>query len=316
MLEKVIFVAGTSFSGSTMLDMILANDPGGFSCGQVYNLFYPMKPHQVNPPCDCGAPGCSVWKEIYRAGPGNLYKSIAEQFPEVKFVVDSSKDPCWFKRQEKVARAQGLEVVHVLTWKSPAGLARSFEKRGRGDKFAATYLNYHRFYNAAVGNWVGVNHESLIEDLTTLGMLCHRVGISMFDGKHRFWEKKHHTLFGNNSAKVSLFAQDHPRFEAIRGMRVKIDGAASAPVSEHRNIYQAAPMPSQNLAALSEASRREVETMACGLRSRSIGTLTTAEMVIASELPTAGRAEIAWRCSIDGIRRRAARLKYKQHFDT
>ena len=45
--RMVIFVGGTSFSGSTLVDMMLANDPAGLSCGEVYAIFYPYRRHHL-----------------------------------------------------------------------------------------------------------------------------------------------------------------------------------------------------------------------------------------------------------------------------
>jgi hypothetical protein len=315
MLSKVIFVSGTSFSGSTMLDMILANDPAGFSCGQVYNMFYPTKRHQVNPPCDCGATDCSVWSTAYAAGSRNLYRTISTMFPDARFVVDSSKAPCWVARQDRIARAQGLEVKHVLTWKSPEGLAKSFAKRGRSARFVSTYLDYHRSYVSLIPDWIGVQHESLIDEPGILGRLCEQIGIPMLDGKQRFWEKQHHTLFGNNSAKVSLFTQDHPRFDAIRKMRVRIDGEHSAPVAEHRSIYHGQASAAQ-LENLGDAVCRDLEKVAAGLRARSLGQAASVSgETVTAELPHTSRLASFVQCAANSAYRQLAKLRYRQHFE-
>ena len=316
MLNEVIFVSGTSFSGSTMLDMILSNDPEGFSCGQVYNMFYPIKPHQINPPCDCGDLHCKVWRRVYREGPRKLYSSISEMFPKAKFVVDSSKDPCWVARQERSARAEGMRVKHVLTWKSPEGLAASFAKRGRSrSRFVSTYLNYHRNYNSLVADWIGVQHESLINDPAVLGRLCERIGIPMFAGKERFWEKQHHALFGNNSAKVSLYSQDHPRFDAIRKMRVRIDGETSTPMTEHRSIYHGQSATVSALDGLDEDTLLKLKQIAEGLRARSVGPTDESQVNTPGiELPRTGRLVSLVRCASDAGHRQLSRLRYRQHF--
>ena len=57
-MKKVIFIGGTSYSGSTFFDMILANDPKGFSCGEVNALFNPYRPHHTDPLCGCGDINC------------------------------------------------------------------------------------------------------------------------------------------------------------------------------------------------------------------------------------------------------------------
>ena len=317
MLKKVIFVSGTSYSGSTMLDMILANDPTGFSCGQVYNLFHPIRPYQVNPLCGCGEPDCPVWSRIHRNGSRNLYASIFGMFPEVNFVIDSSKDPCWVVKQERIARAQGLDVRHVLTWKAPEGLAGSFAKRGRREEFAPAYVNYHRTYNTLVSNWVGVQHEMLVEVPEILALLCSRLDIPMFDAKSEFWRKRHHTMFGNDSAKISLYSRDHPRFESIRRQRTLIDGESNAPVSEHRRIYRKQEHSGFSLDSLSEPLRHELERVASGLRMQSVG-ISVEPGTAASHsggLPKASRFACRLHCVRSAMRRTLASVRYRQNFN-
>ena len=78
--KKVIFVGGTSFSGSTFLDMMLANGEEGFSAGEVYALFYPYRPGHINPQCCCGDPSCTIWKDIKREVPPNFTQKSLKDF--------------------------------------------------------------------------------------------------------------------------------------------------------------------------------------------------------------------------------------------
>ena len=314
MIQKVIFVGGTSFSGSTMLDMILANDPLGFSCGEVVNLFYPIKPHHINPWCGCGDPACDVWSQVRDAGVDNLYTKLSELFPDVSFVVDSSKNPCWISRQERLARSQGLDIEHVLIWKSPTGLARSFEKRGRLPKFESAYVNYHRRYNGRVAGWTGVQYEKLIQGPAILAQLCGRLGISMFDGKQDFWTKRHHTLFGNNSAKVSLFSGEHPRFEAIRNQREKFEGDGPASVVHHRSIFYHGRQGGSEPSGASRLHLDRLDHIAGALDMRSLGGSSAAEVGGSTEvrLPAAGRIESTIRCALFAARRYFRPVRQRQ----
>ena len=57
---RVIYIAGTSHSGSTLLDLMLNAHPAIFSAGEVLKLNrqlginHPRK--QTGAPCSCGAP--------------------------------------------------------------------------------------------------------------------------------------------------------------------------------------------------------------------------------------------------------------------
>jgi hypothetical protein len=83
-VKKVIFVGSTPFSGSTFLHMILANDPKGFPTGEARFLAQPRGFHHVNPVCSCGDPNCTIWRDIYRGGPENVYETIFQLQPEVE----------------------------------------------------------------------------------------------------------------------------------------------------------------------------------------------------------------------------------------
>ncbi len=52
-MKKVIFITGTGRSGSTLLDMMLGNDPKGISLGEVVALFRPYRPHHLLKNKDC-----------------------------------------------------------------------------------------------------------------------------------------------------------------------------------------------------------------------------------------------------------------------
>lgn len=55
--KTAIFIGGSSYSGSTLLDMMLASGEDGFSAGEVSALFYPYRPHHINPEC---VNGCTL----------------------------------------------------------------------------------------------------------------------------------------------------------------------------------------------------------------------------------------------------------------
>src|SRR6266498_3705998 len=92
-MKKVIFVGGTSFSGSTFFHLMLANDPKGFALGEIRSVFHPQRPDQINSVCGCGDPACTLWQQIRRNGENHVYETVFDLHPEVEFIVDSSKIP-------------------------------------------------------------------------------------------------------------------------------------------------------------------------------------------------------------------------------
>lgn len=212
--RKVIFIGGTSYSGSTMLDMIIGNDPAGFSCGEIGALFHPYRAHHLTPQCGCGEPACDIWHRIRRAGAGGAYEAIFELFPSVRFIVDSTKNPLWIRERERELRACGVDVRHVLIWKTPDEFRRSHQKRGRHGRIERAWLNYHHAYFSLVSDWRAVAYADLMDSQRLLEHLCDYLGIPWFDGKQCYWDKRHHIVFGNDSAKIHLYDAASEAFRA------------------------------------------------------------------------------------------------------
>ncbi len=238
-MKQVIFVGSTAYSGSTFLDLTLAHDEAGFSCGEVYALFLPTRPHHVNPKCvafpkcGCSESGCRVWQRILSNGPEHLYQSIFDQFADVDFIVDSSKDPFWIAQQtQRLAKAQ-IAVKHIAIWKSPLEIAASFAKRGEEHKWEKSWVSYYRNFETLLGeNWRAVRYKDFVKDPSTLQQLCKVLDIPHFAGKDEYWRKHpYHTLFGNHSARIHL-QEDIENYAEVETVKQEI-----AADSSHRSIY-------------------------------------------------------------------------------
>ncbi len=214
MNKTIIFIAGSSYSGSTILDMMMASGAQGFSMGEVNALFYPYRAHHRVPICGCGNPDCRLWQRLNKDKPHQLYHEIFKQFPLLDHIVDSSKDPYWIQDQANAARKQGYTVKHILIWKSPIEFAASQFKRGVSHKWEKSWINYHRLYFALIDNWLSVQYKCLAnEPRRTLKKLCQKTKISYFDNKELYWNETHHTLFGNSSAKIHLYNEKENEFQ-------------------------------------------------------------------------------------------------------
>jgi hypothetical protein len=234
--KTVIFVGGTSYSGSTFFDMTLANDPKGFSCGEVCALFFPYHPLHIQPDCGCADSECSIWHRLLKHGYANLFPAIFERFPEVDFIVDSSKDIFWITKQLRALKKHGIRAKHVLIWKDPFEAAMSFKKRNRLNQLERSWVNYHRLYTTCVPEFTSVSYRLLTTDCAYLKAVCDYLQIPCFEGKEQFWKKTHHTLFGNTSARVHLFQGD-PGRQAICMKKLSEINAERAVRKRIRSIY-------------------------------------------------------------------------------
>ena len=209
-MKKVIFIGGSSYSGSTMLDMMLANSPEGFSVGEVHALFHPFRPHHFNPECGCANTDCDFWFQVREAGEKNLYKTIFSLLPKISFIVDSSKDPWWIKKQSQILQAQGIEIRHLLIWKEPAAFAHSMLKRQRKG-WMKSWKNYYQLYFSLISDYSSVAYSELVQNPDEiLHKLCNQISIPYHQNQKKFWQKQHHTLFGNDSAKIHLQGETSP----------------------------------------------------------------------------------------------------------
>ena len=206
-MKQVIFVASTSYSGSTFLDMTLGNDPKGFSIGEVNALFKPTRKNHVRPECACYQQDCTLWQELAKQPVASLYTAIFEKFPEAEFIVDSSKCPLWISDRIQDLKQQGMAYKIVVIRKTPLEIAHSFDKRGDYSNWERSWVNYHRMlYTLQPDNWVAVSYADFSCNPHALQNLCKNLGIDWFPGKEQFWQKRHHLLFGNHSARRHLIS--------------------------------------------------------------------------------------------------------------
>ena len=214
--KKVIFIGGTPYSGSTFFNMIVGNDPNGFSCGEIMNIFYPSKNYHFNPRCGCGEADCDVWHKILRGNNKNIYSTIFEMFPHINFIVDSTKNPFWIEMQSKQLKKNDIQVKNILIWKTPLEFAGSFKKRGR-QGWKRSWINYHKKYFSIIDDAIAIKYSSFVNDQNhdILKRLCEFLNIRYYDIKHEYWHKKHHILFGNRSALVHLYNKGSHNYQRI-----------------------------------------------------------------------------------------------------
>ena len=211
--RTVIFVGGTSYSGSTLLDMMLANDPAGLSCGEVHAIFYPFRPHHLQLE---GLSKSINWHAMKASGPENLYLNLFERFPETRFIVDSSKSPLWIFERSMELETMGIRTENILIWKSPSEFLASRRKRGRESGWQKEWINYHRYYFTLIRSWRSVRYRSLVGDRSTLPALCASLGIPYFPSKEQYWNREQHTVFGNDTARIHLHDRSSSEFAKAR----------------------------------------------------------------------------------------------------
>src|SRR6185503_4540845 len=82
---RVIYIAGTSHSGSTLLDLMLNAHPAIFASGELLKLNRQLKIKDArkgtHAPCSCGAPSlweCPFWSAVDRRTTETSGKSLVD----------------------------------------------------------------------------------------------------------------------------------------------------------------------------------------------------------------------------------------------
>jgi hypothetical protein len=232
---KVIFVAGTELSGSTFLNMVLANDPKAFACGEAAHYLLPTRPDHPHLRCACGDPDCRIWQQIKDRGADRAYETILDLFPEIGIIVDSSKNPFWISQQSERLAGEGIRTKRILIWKTPLEIAHSFNKRGHVELWERQWVNYHRLYASLVSDWRAVKYRRFVEDLDVLERACDYLEIPFFTEKKQYWEKVHHVIGGNHAAKIHLYAGGSSLYESSMARDASITEETARQV--HRKVY-------------------------------------------------------------------------------
>ncbi len=196
--KALILVCGAARSGTTMLDLMLGNDPEAFSCGEIYALFRPYRTHHFDPVCSCGNPECAVWKELRHVAESDFHAAVLNR-PGISHAVDSSKDLRWVLDSNMWAQERGYRVSNVVTWKEPIDLAYSHWKRGYPiNYFRKQFIDYYSRFLDLNLPFISVNYNKLAANPgIVLSDLCIRLGLEYEEGREQFWNKKHHHFFGS-----------------------------------------------------------------------------------------------------------------------
>lgn len=206
-MKKVVFLGGTSFSGSTFFHMVLANDPHGFAVGEAEWVFNPRKDNHVNLTCTCGEEPCSVWGKVRTKREDTIFETVFDNYPDVEFIVSSSKNPFWIAKQSAQLRKRGIDTRHLVIWKTPLEFAQSSHRRQKFYKWERSWLSYHRVFATLFPDWRAVKYSEVAKTdrENTLRDTCDYLGIPYFDGKVNYWDKTFHVLSGNTSARFHLY---------------------------------------------------------------------------------------------------------------
>lgn len=237
-------IGGTSFSGSTMFNLMLANIDGGLACGEVYALYRPRRKHHQFPTCGCNDENCTKWYTVRERGERDAYNAMFDIFLPTSTIVDSSKNLLWYNDQQKYLKnSPSVEVHNVLLWKTPIEFAYSIWKRGKYSELKDLWRVYHSQYLALTnGNFSAIKYRDLVNDPEqVLHKLCKKMGLPYVSGMSQYWNREQHILFGSETARLHLHSQDTNSFEKMKknltSNRPNVIDEKLTEVKQHQSVY-------------------------------------------------------------------------------
>lgn len=199
MTRKLINILGAARSGTTMLDLMMGNDPKSFSMGEVSALFRPYRKHHFSIDCNCGNPQCPYWTKLIKLKDKELFANAFEIL-DVEYIIDSSKNLPWVMDSlDALKNKQDIRIINFLLYKPFLSYSYSIWKRGNTIEAALNQYKvyYKRFFESGLGTYA-VSFEELVNHPNeTLQGLCEITGQEFSEDRKAFWKKEHHHLFGS-----------------------------------------------------------------------------------------------------------------------
>lgn len=207
MKRKIVFICCPSRSGSTIVDLMLGNDPNIFSTGEVYCLFYTYKKHHAKFLQDQKKHN-SFWSRIDANDVENIHFQIMNE-SQCPVIIDSSKELGWFFQVYNNCIKNNIDVEVILVFKPFIRLYHSFKKRGLSDDKIQKQVQYYKEFLKLQIPYIPAN----LSDLTNgtedaLRRLCQLLEVPFFEGKQNFWVKNHLHLFGSQTTRSFLDSDD------------------------------------------------------------------------------------------------------------
>lgn len=247
----IVAIVGTSFSGSTLANLILGAHPDVFAGGELSALVLRHN-HEAITCSSCG-PACVHWTRETRSAVSrdNIYRLTKDLFKK-NIIVDSSKSVDWFVDVLGRAGNAGFSPSYVLMVKHPirylascmvniAGASPRSIRRKLLNRLAIVsrraavideWINdLDRFYSSFFRNQARdlggatfhvLHYERLIEDPSrALSPLLASLGLTFRPLMTAYYETEFHQIAGNAGATFQLKREWAPGNEGMPNFRRK-----------------------------------------------------------------------------------------------
>ncbi len=220
MQRTVVFILGTSFSGSSLLNSLLDSQPDTLGLGEAVHLI--QKPTNAwCAKCQCHVDQCQLQAKI---DPANFYTSVFDAYPQAKVIINSSKHWGQCFRLMAVPPPQ-FRLCVILLSKSLEEFGYSYSAHQSCD-FEASFDKWFTFHSHLFRNLDGVlrpasqthlqrqlssriteentadvtYHELATKTDATIQRLCRQLDLPFDRGfRKQLWRGDTCTIGGNNA---------------------------------------------------------------------------------------------------------------------
>ena len=231
--RTVIFVCSCSYSGSTLLNLMLASNKSSFATGEISFAFHPRKAHHLSIRCGCGDSDCDIWPSLIKGKPENIHSLIMDKYGK-RLVVDSSKEPWWVEKRSSELEKSGVRVIKLIVWKTPLEIIDSFSKRGKRKQWSKHWVNYHRNIFSSGNDWHSVPYNKLAKNPSLISDLLDYENLPSRKDQHEYWNHENHPVFGNDTAILHLHDEKSQTAKEVRQRLVEKKGEEE--IRTHREI--------------------------------------------------------------------------------
>ena len=246
MNKRVIFIAGASHSGSTLLGCILGSHPDNpfqyFHVGEVH-AFFSSTHEKYGKPYGAIQAGGTIWNDIdYSLGPSGAYAELFRA-SGTDVLIDSSKNIKWLHSQYLICRQKGWDFQIVVSYRPFGGIWSSSEKRKDSvNKNISNLMYYHHLLSEIkkIGIDIDVlDLRLLVEEPSIMTqLLCAKTNILYFPGKEYYWNFMHFHLFGAAAQRKDLKDPSVARYYQQNSSSYSID-QLPVNVNQKKCLYDA-----------------------------------------------------------------------------
>ena len=254
--NKVVFIMGPGHCGSTLLDLLLGSHTQAFSLAEIHVIgrFVDSPERASQPICAVCGDQCEFWNKRVRLDALRLFHSRKNLFWKVvgrgmravrnsygplfeatgkSLLIDSSKNPGWFKQQIATRFAWRDVTPHLIyLGRDGRGVANSYYRKypERGLEWASQHwkdsiVSMNRFYET-----FPFQHKTRVryEDLATspeqvVRTLCDFAEVPFEPGMLTYWVHDHHPVSGNAGTHSLILRERERRNHASADHRLSVN---------------------------------------------------------------------------------------------